>query len=229
MKPNLRIAFVVVLTFVTVDCVYRHSGPIYSESCEYKQTTDGLLTECSGMEFTEVPRDLPQETTILDLKQNNISAVTNMSFAYLPQLRKLYLSKNNIQFVASNAFDSLLHLQVLTLDENNIYDLPADLFTMNHKLQVIDLSGNMLMSFPTHVFTSLLSLEDVDLSYNYIGSLNFEGFFPRNVSMINVSVNLVTTIHQNDFLGLSKCQIGLFSLTDLNLNCMCYRILYFRI
>ncbi|XP_060102237.1 toll-like receptor 6 [Heteronotia binoei] len=89
--------------------------------------------------LNKVPKNLPAETTVLDLSQNNIS--------------ELQISD----------FSSILRLQVLNLSRNVIRELDFSVFQYNGNLEHLDLSHNRLQTLSCHAMLSLLRL---DLTYN---------------------------------------------------------------
>ena len=208
--PFTMNTFVLILASSVASC--QHRCPTYSNSCQYKQTSDGLSADCDNRRLQEVPCDLPKEITVLGLNGNNITRITNSSFDGLQMLKILSLTKNNLQFIAQEAFSSLPLLQYVGLDDNRLQNLSADLFSNTQNLQIINLSANKFSSIPLHALTSLQGLKRLLMERNDITALNFTGFPSFEVSEIVLAKNNISVVGQDDFRGLANVSINVFSL-----------------
>ena len=208
--------FVLILASSVARC--HHRSPTYSNSCRYKQTSDGLSAYCDNRRLQEVPCDLPKEITSLDLNENNITRITNSSFDGLQMLKILSLTTNNLQFIAQEAFSSLPLLQYVGLDENRLQKLPSDLFSKTRNLQMINLSGNKFTSIPVHALTPLKGLRKLLMDRNNIIALNFTGFPSFEVSemVLSFSMNNISVVGQDDFRGLANVRINVFYLNRID-------------
>ncbi|XP_077157803.1 toll-like receptor 6 isoform X2 [Paroedura picta] len=99
----------------------------------------GSFVIYSNSLLNKVPKNLPAETTMLDLSHNNISELQMSDFSYI------------------------LRLQVLNLSRNVICELDFSVFQYNVDLKHLDLSHNMLRTLSCH---AALSLQHLDLAYN---------------------------------------------------------------
>lgn len=97
-----------------------------------------------------VPKNLPLQTTILDLQSNNISILVMSDFSYL------------------------LKLKVLNMSNNKLSELDSSIFTLNKELVYLDLSHNQLAVIYGQFKEGL---QHLDLSFNHFNSLSMcEGF-----------------------------------------------------
>jgi Leucine-rich repeat (LRR) protein len=129
--------------------------------------------------LTEVPGDIPANTTVLRLNHNNLA---NADFAALGRLalhsvylvsngfttfpdltivgaslRELYLGANSISNISITVLTNLDALQVLDLEENLFTAFP-DLGPIGDTLNLINLSANPLQTIQPSVLDSLTNL-----------------------------------------------------------------------
>ncbi|ESO83813.1 hypothetical protein LOTGIDRAFT_77193, partial [Lottia gigantea] len=105
---------------------------------------------CSGLGFLNVPKNLPVNTTRLDLSSNNITTLFNNDFSELTNLRYLDLSINLISLIQSGSrlLSPLTKLEVLDISNNGLASLPNDIFSELKNLQMIVLTNNKLIFIP---------------------------------------------------------------------------------
>nr|XP_056711076.1 toll-like receptor 1 [Euleptes europaea] len=99
----------------------------------------GFSAIYSNRFLNQFPKNLPAETTVLDLSHNNISQLQISEFRYI------------------------LRLQVLNLSHNVIQELDFSVFQYNEDLEHLDLSHNVLQTLSCH---PALSLRHLNLTYN---------------------------------------------------------------
>ncbi|XP_008051208.1 toll-like receptor 1 [Carlito syrichta] len=103
-----------------------------------------FLVDRSNRGLTNVPKDLPLQTTILNTSQNSISELQTSDISSLAKLRTLILSYNRIQ-----------HLNI-------------SVFKFNQKLEYLDLSHNELGKISCY---STVNFKHLDLSFNAFDAL----------------------------------------------------------
>ncbi|XP_065322177.1 protein slit-like isoform X2 [Gordionus sp. m RMFG-2023] len=146
----------------------------------------------------------------INLSKNQLSLVSNDTFAGCKELRYLFLDTNNISKIESFAFVKLTKLIRLKLGSNKLGS--SDLEFGNHindTLQYLDISENGLQIFPSF-FPS--GLKEIRVAYNNITSLgykNFENYF--HLESLWLNNNNISAI-EDDTLS------GLLNLTKLWLN-----------
>ncbi|ESO83816.1 hypothetical protein LOTGIDRAFT_132833, partial [Lottia gigantea] len=119
---KLKVVLLVeILTFLTFGS---------SQSC--KHYPNSTFLNCSGLGFLNVPKNLPVNTTRLDLSSNNITTLFNNDFSELTNLQYLDLSINLISLIQVNVFNGLQTLQELHLFGHRLNytneSLPVDVF-----------------------------------------------------------------------------------------------------
>ena len=111
--------------------------------------------------ITEVPDDIPDGATEIDLSGCQISRLRDLSFMNLSNCTYLSLSTNSISQIDVGAFNGLKNLKKLIL------------------------SGNKLASLDPGVFSALISLKELDLSNNKISTIKSGvlGGLPRPLTL----------------------------------------------
>jgi len=108
---------------------------------------------------------------VLRLSRNHISALSDLNFTDLRQLRVLTLASNRLRFIDARTFVGLYRLQTLYLANNRIQFLADGAFQHLVQLRILDLSGNRLERVWAGTFVGLHSLASVDLSRNHLSRL----------------------------------------------------------
>ncbi|XP_034365067.1 toll-like receptor 1 [Arvicanthis niloticus] len=103
-----------------------------------------LIIKRPNANLTRVPKDLPLQTTTLDISQNNISELQTSDILSLSKLRVLILSYNRLQY------------------------LNISVFKFNTELEYLDLSHNQLRVISCH---PAANLKHLDLSFNAFDAL----------------------------------------------------------
>ncbi|XP_006889575.1 PREDICTED: decorin isoform X4 [Elephantulus edwardii] len=79
---------------------YELMGPV----CPFRCQCHLRVVQCSDLGLDKVPKDLPPDTTLLDLQNNKITEIKDGDFKDLKNLHVVYLHNNNISVVGSNDF-----------------------------------------------------------------------------------------------------------------------------
>lgn len=90
--------------------------PSYCAYCVCQNTSDGIITDCSGNGKSNPPQHLDARTIQLNLQRNRISEVKYVYFAGLYNLTMLDLSNNTIIKIEIHAFRDLIKLTRLYLN-----------------------------------------------------------------------------------------------------------------
>ncbi|KAK4884725.1 hypothetical protein RN001_000996 [Aquatica leii] len=130
---------------------------------------------------------------VLNLMNNEITAIENGTFANLRYLEELRLSSNKITKLHSNSFKGLLNLNFLYLQNNRIQEIPMGMFGDVQRLTLLDLSQNFLMSLNGNTFSGLLTLQILNLSHNNLQDLKNSYLFPliqlRDLDITNIRIH----------------------------------------
>ncbi|ODN03674.1 Leucine-rich repeat-containing G-protein coupled receptor 4, partial [Orchesella cincta] len=104
---------------------------------------------------TIIEHAFPSSLLLLDLVNNQITSISNGSFANLAQLEKLYLNNNPLQRVEPGAFNALKNLTELHMDSSKLFTLPV--------LKNLPKLTNLSISYS--LFTSTKLVTTTDSSY----------------------------------------------------------------
>ncbi|XP_055985225.1 leucine-rich repeat and transmembrane domain-containing protein 1 [Sorex fumeus] len=128
--------------------------------------------DCSQRGLVEIPSNLPPQTLMLHLQDNQINRLPAFAFRSVPQLIALNLGNNSLSFLASAAFHGLQHLQVLNLTQNSLHSLESELFHSLPQLRELDLSTNNLSHLPTSLGKPWENLTTFAVQQNHLQQLD---------------------------------------------------------
>ena len=107
------------------------------------------MANCSNLNLTEIPHNLPNYTDWLIVSGNNISFLNQeiLQHSFLPHLTKLDISRNSLNTISKEFIDLFVHcysrLFFLDISNNNLTTLPRNIQNMS-SLQSLRFSGNIL-------------------------------------------------------------------------------------
>ncbi|XP_064604505.1 protein artichoke-like [Liolophura sinensis] len=110
--------------------------------------------------------------TVLDLGNNNITALVKNQFVSLPSLQELNLKKNRIITVPKEVFSGLHELTTLDLSYNRIKKLNYAVFKEASSLKTLNLGLNQIYYIHASVFDGLRKLEVLRLNENELTDLD---------------------------------------------------------
>ncbi|KAI8506597.1 Leucine-rich repeat-containing protein 15 [Branchiostoma belcheri] len=162
---------------------------------------------CSRRGLTDVPANIPSDTTDIFLSYNNIQSLSHADFSNLTSLRSLFLSNNNISSLPAGVFSHLTRLFELYLSNNHIADLPDGVFSHLTSLEHLDLSNNNISSLPAGIFSHLTRLLTLYLSNNHIADLP-AGVFSHltRLEELYLSDNHITDLPDGVFSNLTSLE-----------------------
>ena len=106
----------------------------------------------TGCGLTQVPTDIPAETTWVRLDNNEISVIPPAAFSNLTRCTILWLSGNKLINISAAVFDNLSQLIVLNLENNEIRNIQSGAFAKLTAMRVLNLQGNALTTLERDVF-----------------------------------------------------------------------------
>lgn len=132
--------------------------------CERSADSSTIFVNCSSLNLTEIPADLPTTTTHLDLSENQIKQI-------------------------DQRLKSLLNLKFLSLTKNQLENLVDHPFGSLTRLEHLDLSLNRLETISSTCFISLVDLTELFLHENFW----FPRFYQKtNLFESNVRLKILT-------------------------------------
>ncbi|XP_042535883.1 leucine-rich repeat and transmembrane domain-containing protein 1 [Dipodomys spectabilis] len=137
--------------------------------------------DCSSQGLAEIPPNLPPQTLILHLQNNQIHQLSALAFRSVPRLIILNLSNNSLSNLAPEAFKGLQDLQVLNLTQNSLLSLENSLFHALPQLRELDLSSNNISYLPASLGKPWENLTMLAVQQNQLQHLDREllEFMPR--------------------------------------------------
>ncbi|NWQ81803.1 CHADL protein, partial [Columbina picui] len=126
---------------------------------------------CENRDLREIPRGFPQDTRLLDLRQNAFGTVPPGAFPGLKELVSLHLQSCGIRTLHPGALQGLESLVYLYLTDNHLSTLAATAFKGAPQLAYLDLNRNAFTRLPSHAFQLLPNLISLHLQHNAIREL----------------------------------------------------------
>ncbi|KAJ8866381.1 hypothetical protein PR048_032224 [Dryococelus australis] len=137
---------------------------VLARNCTVAANSARLKTDLSGCGLAAIPGNLPADLQVLNMSQNNVTALRNEAFVRAgPSLLKtLILSRNGLRSVERGAFLGLPYLTFLDLSENDITHLWPETFDDSSHLESLNLRGNSLdLSANKPFLTAAIKILDV--------------------------------------------------------------------
>ncbi|KAG6461521.1 hypothetical protein O3G_MSEX012680 [Manduca sexta] len=150
-----------------VGCGSWEGGGACPAHCECAGAARVLSVTCARAALREVPRDLPLNTDVLIMSDNNLGQIKSDGlFGRLPDLTKLDLRNNGIAVIEDNAFDGAANIQELILDGNLLQTVTDKMFYGLHSLSVLSLTDNQIKCITPGAFDHLAMLSTLNLDTN---------------------------------------------------------------
>ncbi|XP_028603653.2 decorin [Podarcis muralis] len=168
--------------------------PLQGPVCPFRCQCHLRVVQCSDLGLDQVPKDLPPDTTLLDLQNNKITEIKDGDFKNLKDLHALILVNNKISKISPGAFAPLKKLERLYLSKNNLKELPEN---MPKSLQELRAHENEINKLRKAVFNGLSNMIVVELGTNPLKSAGVEnGCFQgmKRLSYIRISDTNITTV-----------------------------------
>lgn len=182
--------------------------------------------------LSNIPNGILHKLTklrVLDLSYTGLKSVSSDLFKQTPSVRGIFLSHNQISEITDNTFANLENLTSIDLSYNNINNIKQSSFVNVMNIRELSLKGNQLNSFKGEFFNTGTSLEILDISNNQLSYLfpssfrihprlkriyasnNKFNFFPAELiatlqflEMVDLSGNELKTIEELDFARLPR-------------------------
>uniref|UniRef100_A0A669EUA4 Leucine rich repeats and immunoglobulin like domains 1 n=1 Tax=Oreochromis niloticus TaxID=8128 RepID=A0A669EUA4_ORENI len=210
--------------------------------CAQNCTCSGDSVDCSNLELTATPLDLPVRTVSLNLGHNKLTSISPEAFANLPNLRELttpyvfclcslfFRHHNKIRSIDGRRTGELLSVETLDLSNNDITELRGQLASrripvlgaldhLGETLQVLRLSRNRISQIPVKAF-QLPRLTQLELNRNRIRQvegLTFQGL--SSLEVLKLQRNSISKLTDGAFFDLAKMKVlhlDYNSLTEVN-------------
>ncbi|XP_055341474.1 podocan-like [Paramacrobiotus metropolitanus] len=145
---------------------------------------DGLLSNASHL----------QE---LRLQHCGLNVVRNSALQLLKGLKRLDLSENRLSQISNLTFIGLSSLLYLDLSSNRIAAIDPASFAYLRDLIRLDLNANKLTKLPNDLLTGLVSLHYLNLEVNHIGDIHTAVFSPTTQLVhLNLAMNPIQSVEK---------------------------------
>lgn len=173
------------------------------DKMEFFQNSKNIMN-CSNLDLSHIPLDIPAEAEVLLLAGNKIREIKK--FPVGNNLQYIDLSDNIISEIKNHfLFASLTKVQYLSLKNNVLKKLLHGCFSGMSALEHLDLSNNGIHSMEIHAFSGINQLKYLILENNNIRELNKLTFFTlTNLEKLDLSQNLLSVLPDNIFENLSR-------------------------
>ncbi|XP_058885554.1 relaxin receptor 2-like isoform X3 [Acipenser ruthenus] len=176
------------------------------------------------------------ELTVLSLRKNEISVITENAFQPLKKLGELDLSSNRILELSHDIFKDLEVLQILNMSDNPLSHIHIDQFENLSQLQSLVLEGIEILNIQTRMFKPMKNLSHIYFkkfqycSYsphvrkckpNTDGISSFEDLLANIILRVSVWVIAFITCFGNVFVICMRS----FVRAENNLHAMCIKVL----
>ncbi|XP_066280214.1 insulin-like growth factor-binding protein complex acid labile subunit [Branchiostoma lanceolatum] len=203
MTPTMRLPCVLLVIMSVAVCMFLGSSacPMYC-TCDNVEKYE-IAVYCRGPEISAIPRDIPKNTTLLEISFTELAVLRMGDFVDMPKLTQLNVWSNfNLSAVEFGTFDNLPTITDLRLSNNSFTKLPTGLFGSLKNLTTFDGRNNKLEMIQHGLFTDHPSLQIIRLDFGNITVLE-EGAFGGlpNLTSVYVGSNRLTSLTSSAFKG----------------------------
>ncbi|XP_035517220.1 leucine-rich repeats and immunoglobulin-like domains protein 1 isoform X2 [Morone saxatilis] len=199
--------------------------------CAQNCTCNGDSVDCSDLELTATPLDLPVRTVSLNLGHNKLTAIGVEAFDNLPNLRELrldhneltsipnlgqaaskivslYLHHNKIRSIDGRRTRELVSVETLDLSNNDITELRGHCFPAGLQIRDLYLSNNKIIALELGALDHLGStLQVLRLSRNRISQIPVRAFQLPRLTQLELNRNRIRQVEGLTFKGLSSLEV----------------------
>ncbi|XP_066273614.1 insulin-like growth factor-binding protein complex acid labile subunit [Branchiostoma lanceolatum] len=185
---------------LTLFCVATSLTGVHACPPECTCFHDVPSVHCNAPTLDHIPRGIPSNTTLLQMKGTQLRVVRKGDLAGLPLLKILYLFNNKLQTIEVGAFDDVPAIVDIEIGNNQISDLPPGVFRGCGQLQTVAADGNPLTKIRQGVFNDLPKLQEVRFTYNHIETIEVGAFSNLSNSMyLGLQNNQIRAIRKGAF------------------------------
>ncbi|XP_054681145.1 toll-like receptor 3 isoform X3 [Grus americana] len=172
------------------------------------------MADCSHLKLTQIPSDLPNNITGLDISHNQLRQLGPANLTKYSQLVYLNAGYNSISKLQPELCQSVPLLQILKLEHNELYKLPDKVFASCTNLTELNLGYNRIDS-KNDPFKTLENLSYLDLSHNFLKSANL-GLQQqlKNLRELRLDNNQIAELKKEDFSFLSNTSLNSLDLSS---------------
>ncbi|XP_068175354.1 slit homolog 1 protein [Antennarius striatus] len=184
--------------------VHRTYNTVCPSSCQCH--SQGAV-RCIGYTITDIPKELPVHTYLLQLNDTRMNIINEQSLADKVLLLRFSLTHSHLRTIHPSAFRVAPQLKSVKLSSNDLSTLIAWVFSPLTLLEQLHLDGNQLEDISPNMFKGLVELLDLDLSQNKLGNLSsdvFQGL--TKLRLLNLGRNSIKQLPLTIFHSLNELQ-----------------------
>ncbi|XP_028454910.1 toll-like receptor 3 isoform X2 [Perca flavescens] len=173
--------------------------------------------DCRHLSLSEVPQDLPQDITSLDMSHNRLKEIHPVTLTRYPGLIHLNIGYNSISKVDPGLCRTLPLLQTLNMEHNQVFVLKEEDMSHCTNLTRLFMASNKI-KLQGEPFSALQSLEVLDVSMNKLQSAKLSSQ-PQLPSLVNLSLafNNIGTLKKDDFSFLNQSFLQFLNMSSVPL------------
>ncbi|XP_078104045.1 leucine-rich repeats and immunoglobulin-like domains protein 1 [Sander vitreus] len=199
--------------------------------CAQNCTCNGDSVDCSNLELTATPLDLPVRTVSLNLGHNKFTDINVEAFENLPNLKELrldhneltsipdlgqaaskivslYLHHNKLRSIDGRRTRELASVETLDLSNNGITELRGQCFPAGLQIRDLYLSNNKISMLELGALDHLGStLQVLRLSRNRISQIPVRAFQLPKLTQLELNRNRIRQVEGLTFQGLSSLEV----------------------
>ncbi|NXI68553.1 TLR3 protein, partial [Anseranas semipalmata] len=178
--------------------------------CQIRNT----MADCSHLKLTQIPSDLPNNITGLDISHNQLKKLCSANLTKYSKLVYLNAGYNIISKLQPELCKNLPLLQILKLEHNQLHELPDGAFASCTNLTELNLGYNII-DVKNDPFKTLENLNILDLSHNHLKSANL-GLQQqlKNLRELVLRSNQITELKKEDLNFLSNTSLSSLDLSS---------------
>uniref|UniRef100_A0A8C2T643 Toll like receptor 3 n=1 Tax=Coturnix japonica TaxID=93934 RepID=A0A8C2T643_COTJA len=178
--------------------------------CQIRNT----MADCSHLKLTQIPSDLPNNITGLDISHNQLKKLVPENLTQYSNLTYLNAGYNIISKLQPGLCKKLPLLQILKLEHNQLHELPDGVFASCSSLTELNLGYNII-EVKNEPFKTLENLNILDLSHNHLESANL-GLQQqlKNLRELVLYSNRITELKKEDLKFLSNTSLNSLDLSS---------------
>uniref|UniRef100_A0A7N8YIM1 Leucine-rich repeats and immunoglobulin-like domains 1 n=1 Tax=Mastacembelus armatus TaxID=205130 RepID=A0A7N8YIM1_9TELE len=186
--------------------------------CAQNCTCSGDSVDCSSLELTAAPPDLPVGTfcsliyyivfvTFRRLDHNELTSIPDLGRA-AAKIASLYLHHNKIRSIDGRRTRDLVSVETLDLSNNDITELRGHCFPASLQIRDLYLSNNKISILEPRALDHLGStLQVLRLSRNRISQIPVKAFQLPRLTQLELNRNRIRQVEGLTFQGLSSLEV----------------------
>ncbi|XP_072175456.1 uncharacterized protein [Diadema setosum] len=197
-----RVALLFLLCDINIFLIEASDGNPCNRHCHYVSWARNA--DCSRRRLMSVPQEC-SAAKVLNLNQNNITAVQPWTFSTFSHLKYLQILENHVTTISSNSFAGAYRLKCINFLWNELQVIPAHALNDTSSLKWVYLSHNRIRSIATGVFHESPTIEMLHLDFNKLHHLDqdvFKGLV--NLRRLLLDNNLIEDLPEGIFKDLRK-------------------------